>query len=479
MFLDRVAQAITENCRLTKDQPVLVGVSGDADSLALMLALKMLGYKIVIAHLDHALRPESARDAEFVKDLATKYAVPFVHQRLEADYFDETGGQSLEEAARQIRYQFLFDQARNLGAQAVAVAHHADDQVETVLMHFLRGAALSGLSGMRYRRVLPLWDPKIPVVRPLLGIWRDEIDVFVSEAGLIPRVDESNADTTYFRNRLRHDLVPALQTYNPQIKQIVWQMADVLREEDRFLDNLSQAAWEECYKMQEHGVIVLKRDCFVHFSTALQRRVLRHAISVLRPDLRDIDFKAVDRAVRFAAQQAGIGEIDLVGRLTFTVLQDDLIVKTWDADLPDWGNPLLFSATTEARLDIDGVVNLRHGWRIQAKLIDTLPERKIMPTMTDDDHDAYLDFQRIKLPLQVRGRKPGDRWQPFGMGGHTQKLGDFFINEKVPEHLRDIWPLVCSGDKIIWVVGMRPSEAFKVMEETQQILHLQLVKPDH
>lgn len=475
MFLDVLKQTAIEKCGLSQEEPVLLGVSGGADSLALMHGLDVLGFNLVIAHLDHGLRPESAQDADFVQQLAGSRNLPFIRQTVDVKKAAQVQGESIEEAARHVRYQFLFEQARDYNAQAVMVAHHADDQIETVLMHFIRGAALSGLSGMSYRRVIPLWDHNIPLVRPLLSIWRVEIEAYLESVGLEPRVDSSNKDTTFFRNRLRHELIPILESYNSQIRQVVWRMSDVLREEDGFLDKLAEAAWEKCFISATSEQIQLVHTEFVLLPKALQRRVLRYAISLLRPDLRDVGFFAIERGLDFASETPDSGEIDLVARLNLTVIRDLLIVKTWEAELPDWGKPLLPSETFRATLDLDHPVELRHNWQIVADRIEASDD--ILKTFGKMDIDeAWLDFDLLEFPLIVRGRKPGERWHPLGMGDHTQSLQDFFINEKVPAHLRDIWPLVCSGDQIAWLAGLRPSELFKITEHTQNILHLRIVQ---
>lgn len=476
MFLEKLAFAATEKCGLTPELPVLLGVSGGADSLAMMHGLQMLGFNVIVAHLDHDLRPESFHDADYVEQLVESYQLPYIRKRIDVHQAAEQAGQSLEEAARHVRYRFLFDQARAHGALAVAVGHHADDQVETVLMHFLRGAALSGLSGMAYRRVLPIWDREIPLVRPLLGIWRDEIEAFVLEAGLVPRVDLSNTDTTYFRNRIRHELIPSLETYNPKIRQVIWHMADVFQEEDQFLCDLAEDAYEDCFVSCETGWVALDRTKYLQLSKAMQRRVLRHTISKLRPDLRDVGFEAIEHGLNMIKMPPGSNEIDLAARLNVVILQDVIVVKTWAAQLPDYNAPLLLSEDHEALLKVGKPINLRHGWRIEAELLSTGSEDILELIDKTNAHEALLDIACLELPLTVRGRKMGERWQPLGMAEHTQKLKDYLINEKVPEHLRDIWPLVCSKGEVAWVVGRRPSEKFKITTETTNLLRLRLVQ---
>ncbi len=476
MFLDALKQAVINQCDLKPDQPILVGVSGGPDSLALMFGLETLGYSLKIAHLDHALREDSEEDADFIEALSLSHGLPFVRERIEVAQVAESEGQSIEEAARNVRYRFLFEQARIAGVQAVAVGHHADDQVETVLMHFLRGSALPGLTGMSFRDYFPIWDGSIPLVRPLLGIWRKQIDGYLEELGVSPLIDYTNQDVTYFRNKLRHVLIPQLETYNPQIKQVLWHMSDVLKEEDNLLMDLTQKAWDACYIRQNEMQVILSLQKFVENPKAIQRRLLRYSVSQLRPDLRDVGYDAVERGLDFTNDLTQSGEMDLVAKLEIAKLADYLIIKTWESDLPDWQMPLLSNPDVKDVLDVDQPAALRHGWWLEAKILDSLPEDRLNQVENLTQNEAWLDYDLLGMPLIIRGRREGDRWQPLGMADHTQKLKDFFINEKIPVHLRDIWPLACSGEEIAWVVGLRPSEIFKVTQKTKRILQLRVIR---
>jgi tRNA(Ile)-lysidine synthase len=476
MFLSMLDQTAREKCGLTPDRPVLLGVSGGADSMALMVGLHELGYSLVVAHLDHGIREESAEDADYVQTAAARLGLTFIRERVDVLKAAEAEGQSLEEAAREVRYTFLFKQARENQAQAVAVAHQADDQVETVLMHFLRGAGLSGLSGMAYRKVMPLWDPEIPLVRPLLDLWREDIEAYLAELGVTPRFDQSNLDRTYFRNRLRHELIPNLKTYNPQFRQVLNRTAAVLAGDEDFLNELMRTAWGDCSLGEGEGRILLSRSEFLHQSTAIQRRLLREAVSRLRPDLRDVGFEVVERALAFIESPSEGKTLDLAARVTLTLLDDTMVIKTWEAELPDGGGALLPAPGFTADLPVGGAVPLRNGWRIEAELLPDLPEEVVHQAAGRPVNEVWLDADRLNFPLVVRGWQEGGRWRPLGMKGHSQKLSDFFINEKVLEHLRGIWPLVCSGDKVIWVAGLRPAESVKVRGETKRILRLRLVK---
>ena len=474
MFLERLASTAEEKCGLNLRQPILLGVSGGPDSLALLHGLFALGYTLVVAHVDHMLRPESPSDAEFVQKVAESQGLPCFTHRVDVNKIAQSDGQSIEEAARNVRYQFLFDQARLHHCQAVAVGHHADDQVETVLMHFLRGAALPGLTGMTYRRIMSRWNPAIPFVRPLLGIWRDEIDAYLQTTGLTPCIDPTNLETQYYRNRLRHTLIPQLTTYNPQIKTAIWRMANVLEEDAQWLDELTERAFEDCLKAYSDDLIELDRHKFLELSLALKRRVLRHAIAQLCPDLRDVGFDVIERGVAFAETASTGGEIDLVAHLNLTLIDEALIIKTQEAELPDRGQLLLKDAEFAGELAPGSPLDLRHDWRIEAHLLEDVGEDLLTSVREIGPGEAWLDFDCLEMPLLVRGAQEGERFHPLGLDGHSQSLQDFFVNLKIPAHLRPLWPLVLCGDRVAWVVGLRPSDDYKISRDTRRILILKL-----
>ena len=188
----RIQSILQHNCQLVINKPVVIGVSGGPDSLCLLDLLWRMQYLLIVTHLNHSLRAEADDEARLVEEEAGKRCLPFVTQKMDVRAYAEHRKVSIEEAARTARYNFLFDQARRLGAQAVIVGHTADDQVETVLMHLLRGAGLAGLIGMEYSTVLREFDERIPLVRPLLSTWREQINAYIADRSLSPVTDESN-----------------------------------------------------------------------------------------------------------------------------------------------------------------------------------------------------------------------------------------------------------------------------------------------
>jgi tRNA(Ile)-lysidine synthase len=384
--------------------------------------------------------------------------------------------ESVEAAARNARYQFLFKSAEQISAQAVIVGHTANDQVETILMHLLRGSGLGGLGGMSYRWLPNVWHTGIPLVRPLLGTWREEILAYCRERGLNPVEDLTNQDRSYFRNRLRLELVPYLETFNPAASKLIWQTADVLRGDRELIDKLVDGAWSQCLLEAGDDYVSINPILAMEYSQGMQRHLIRRAIAHLRPDLRDISFEAVENGVDQMRAEKPFAEIDLISGIKLVSEPGTLWLAEWEAELPTGFWPQVVQDRTF--LDLDGDVKLHSGWQICAArvAIDDL----LYPSQdaTFDANQAWLDLERIELPLLVRARLEGDRFRPFGMEGQSQKLSDFMINQKIPRRARKGWPLVCSGDEIIWVAGCRPAHSFEITGKTKSAVKLNLRRSD-
>lgn len=462
------------------DAPILVGVSGGPDSLCLLHALLQLGYPVIAAHYNHLLRDDAGEDAAFVQDAASRLGVPFVGGQGDVPGFSRAEGLSIEDAARTLRYRFLFAQARAFDAQAVAVGHTAGDQAETVLMHFLRGAGLDGLRGMRPRTVLPVWDAEMPLVRPLLEVSREDILVYCQENNLQPRFDVTNQDTTLFRNRLRHELIPYLETFNPRFREGITRMSKTLAADQEMLHTLTDQAWTTCLLRAGQTYLGLSTPIFRQQPLSIQRRILRKGIETLRPGLRDVDFAALERVLAFlAAGKDGVCEV--IGNLRLFGEGERFWLAEDESDLPtdEWpqmdAGPVLLALGEE--------IPLRAGWRLRANAVPTLSaalSAAPSPIPAGPDRvwvDAARRAGRSLFPLTVRCRRPGDIFQPMGMK-QPVKLSHFFVNEKIPRRARDFWPLVCAGDEIVWIPGVRLGERFRVGAESREVFELSLFRSD-
>jgi tRNA(Ile)-lysidine synthase len=455
-------------CRLDPSQPVLAGVSGGPDSLCLLGVLHSAGYRVTVAHFNHRLRPSADLEAEAVSGLARRLDLPFVSDSADVRGEAEQQGLSLEEAARRLRYRFLFAAARHQGAQAVAVGHTADDQAETVLMHFLRGSGLDGLKGMQYRTLLVDFDPELPLVRPLLGLRRSETEAYCRAHGLEPHLDPSNADPAYFRNRLRHVLLPELEKYNPRLREALARTAGALQGDFALLQEVLDEAWKQVAAGQGDGWFSFDRAGLTALSPALRRNLLRRAGERLRPQGHGFDFAALERAAAFAGGPAG-ERVDFTAGLYLFAEGQRLYLAAYEADLPSAGWPQVGG---ELVAGSDGC-GLGNGWRLTVVKVE--PEAGDLSAGADP-WSAGLDADRAAGRLTVRPRRPGERFAPFGLDGGTVRLQDFFVNVKLPRRARAGWPLVCVGDQIAWVPGYRIADPLRVTEKTQRVMRLKIQK---
>lgn len=462
-------------CGLKPELPVVVGVSGGPDSLCLLDILHSSGYSVIVAHFNHKLRPEADEDEAFVCQLAKRWNLPCEIGSGNVDIYADEHGLSVEEAARLLRYRFLFQVARQKGAQAVAVGHTADDQAETVLMHFLRGAGLNGLRGMSYRIVLPDFDPQIPLVRPLLENWREEILVYCATRGLRPRWDASNESPRYLRNRLRHILLPALETYNPRIRETLCRMARALDGDYEILTEAVDKAWTTICLEQGNGYVMLDLTALRGTLAGYRRNLLRRALRQIRPGLQNVDFAALERALNFLNQPGQSRQMDLLAGIRLLAEDDRLYVATWEADLPrgDW--PQLKSSVALMHLVWPGTWEIAPGWTLKVDGQQSPALAWEQARGNANPYQAWLDADRLSGPLLVRRPRPGDRFQPLGMAAHTVKLSDFFINQKIPRRARANWPLVCSGETIVWIPGFRLAHDYRLQRQTRKVLYLCLV----
>ena len=470
MLEEKVRSDLFGNCQVKPGQMLAVGFSGGADSLCLLKVLCGLPVKVIAVHFDHQLRPQSGREAQLCREIAGNFGCEFASGQGDVREFAAKNKLSIEEAARILRYRFISSIAMNRHADAVAVAHHADDQVETVLMHLIRGAGAGGLAGMHFRSPDPLGESPIPIIRPLLGVWRNEILQFCRENDLTPLEDPTNMDATYFRNSIRLDLVPNLQTYNPQIKQHIWQTAALLADENDALDNLAADQVSNVVRERgEHWVKVNQR-VFTNLPVWLKRRVLRKILFDLKSTLRDVDYSQLENALNFLDNPLN-GKTCQV-EADFEIFRFDpqnVIVSRRHQPLVDLWPQIDFDlkpiSVSETALEFPG------GWFFTARWL----ENRECP-VNENPWKASLDAECLPGPLSIGKRRFGESFMPFGMGGERVKLGDFFTNVHLPARARNRWPLVRSGDEVVWVPGFRIAESCRVTSRTRHLLQMELIK---
>ncbi|MBL8088832.1 MAG: tRNA lysidine(34) synthetase TilS [Anaerolineales bacterium] len=474
-MIESVEKILEKECGLVKDKPIIVGVSGGPDSLCLMEVLRQAGYQIIVAYFDHKLRTESQADGRMVEKTATRLMLRCVIDGADVQAHAEKNKLSIEESARNLRYRFMFNLARKYKAQAVAVGHTADDQVETILMHFLRGSGMNGLKGMSYRSMIKAFDPDIPVIRPLLDVWREETVVYCAVNGLRPHYDSTNDSLNFQRNRIRHLLIPTLETYNPKFREAVVRMSQSLKSDYGFIVESLQAIWGE--------ILVETHETFLSFdvtrlssaSKGLQRNLVKHAMRTLRPNI-DVNFQSLERAVQVINSTDASANIDLKGGLCLVRESNLIYVCTSNAELPFDIWPQMPSDESIS-VSISNQITLAGGWKFNSEHWRLPALAKEQAEGNDDQYQVWLDAEGLPDQLELRVRRAGDHFSPLGMEGHTQKISDFFVNEKVPQRARDRWPLLCAGDEIIWVPGFRPAHVHRLTDETMHVIYFSITRP--
>lgn len=462
----RVLAFIKENKLVSRHERLVVAVSGGPDSVCLLYILASLRHDLdidlYIAHLNHQLRgKDSAADARYVASLAKKLSIPTTIISRDVKSYQKQHRLSLEEAAREVRYQFLAGVAAEVDATKVAVGHTADDHIETMLMHLIRGSGMKGLRGLSPLNKINISGGSLTVIRPLLNLTRKETINYCHDRKLKPRLDASNLSTEPLRNKIRLQLLPLLRKYNPQINQALRRLSRtaitdldfIEKEANRVLDNIVQFGKES---------VVIKKKGFLTLHPSLQRQILRLAIESLLGSLKDIESSHIEDIINALDKPAG-KIIGLPFGLNFNIEYDNYILAPATVSLCPF--PTLAG---EVKLKIPSKTSFS-GWAINA-IVEKKSGGKGWGGKTDE-FSACFDLDKIGKNLTVRSRQKGDRFQPLGMK-QLKKLNIFMIDARIPQAWRRNIPIICAGDNIIWVVGYRISEQFKVRPETKNVLRL-------
>jgi tRNA(Ile)-lysidine synthase len=452
-FAKKVKSAIIE--LIAPGDKVLVAVSGGADSLALLYLLeqfsKELGYDLFVAHLNHLARgKESEEDASFVEKEANKFSLPVFIDKIDV----EKSGlkSSFQESARILRYQFLEDVLMSIKGNKIALGHTADDRIETVLMNFLRGAGLKGLSGIP--------EARGHVVRPILSCTRSEIEGFLDGKNIIYRTDSSNNETKYLRNKIRHELIPFLKTFNPDISGNLLGLAEIARGEELWMSEKTRELYSQLVT-SENGDLCFEITEFENQPLAMKRRLIRESFYRLNGSLREITALHVQQVLNlFSRARVGCW-LKLPGNVQVVCGYDTVCFSISD----DSASTKIDKKTK--RLEVPGVTNLPQiGIQFQTRLVEPPLPKHV------DHKQAYLDFEKTGANIQIRNFQSGDSFVPLGMSGH-KKVKSYFIDQKVPREERSLIPILTnSRDDIIWVYGERISNSFRVAENTKKVLFI-------
>jgi len=457
----------------------VLGVSGGIDSMCLLDCLCKAGIPLIAAHFNHRLRPEADGDAQFVQKMANHYSIPFMYGQVDVIEAASLMHKSIEETARTLRYRFLFETARHNNCEGVIVAHHADDQVETILMHLLRGSGLDGMKGMLPASILDEYDPELPLLRPFLGIWRDEITQYAQVHSISYREDASNRDTQYHRNRIRHELLPILETYNLQVKQRLWQTADILAGDYQSLQGLTKEQHDKVVIHDSDGVVEFSRGKFNELFPGQKRNVLRFMVKTQQPQLRDIGFDSIQSMIAWL-NTASENQMErfhtklcLFNDKEVAVIGDATSIVWWlQQKYPQYTGPCM-----ELLVQGDGSVQLPGGHAFVWDEFTGETKTKLEAIHAASPDEAWIDLDALQQPIILRAFLPGDRMTPIGMTDNHIKLSDMFVNAKTPRLIRKTYPVILSGSQICWLPGLRVADFCKINSNSRKIIHLQWFTP--
>jgi len=441
-FTNKVISYITTHQLCKEGAKLVVGVSGGADSVALLHVLHNAGYKCIVAHCNFHLRGvESDADETFVKNLADKWHIPFFTTSFDTKTFAKEKGISIEMAARDLRYEWFATLKQEQNAEAIAIAHHLDDSIETFFINLSRGTGLRGLLGIQPKQGF--------VIRPFLSVSRDEINNYISVNYLHSRIDLSNFDQLIIRNKIRHSLIPVFESFNPSFRQIMAENFVRLGELNEVANNIIES-------FRKDAVI----DHEDYFSISISKlRNYSNAHYFLFELLKPYNFNdaIVNDILYHLDGESGKSFFSSTHR----AIKDRnylLVTPSTAVDNSNYSIP-------EDTFSINKPINLYLSRPISIESASIVKNSNI----------ACIDFEKLTFPLKIRRPKEGDFFYPLGMTG-KKKMSDFFIDKKLNLLEKENCWLLTSEDQIVWVIGYRIDDRFKIDDNSKKMIKISLSK---
>ncbi len=463
-LLNQFEDYIISKNLIAKGDSLILGVSGGPDSMTMLDLFACLKKKyaldIVIFHLNHMFRKEAEEEALFVKNKAKEYGLDVVIVKFNVPELIKEEKISPEEGARETRFRILSKLAKKLDIKKVAMAHNKDDLVETVFLNLIRGTGLKGLIGIE-----PIsYNYGLSIIHPLLALSRVDIEYYCKEYNLEPRIDPSNNEAVYTRNKIRNLILPQIEEeINAGVKDVIYRMASNIREEEQFLQRYSEDSFQDSIIKRNEEFIILSLSKLQREEYPIRRRIIKNAVNELQGDVMDlysVHYQAVEGLIA-SGETGKIIQLKDANRVRTSY--DHLIFEKDDAD----NSIKKFSY----ELSVPGEVR-NNNFILNTEVID---KDNQWCKIALERSNCICDFDKIEFPLTVRNRRKGDCFIPFGMTG-TKKVKDFFIDQKIPVLKRDKIPLVVDNlGKIIWIAGYRADNSFKVDKGTKKLLKLGII----
>lgn len=462
----KVLAYIIENNLIESGDRILVALSGGPDSVCLLdILIKLketLNIEIGAAHLNHMLRGEDALgDEEYVRRICKDLDIPYYIKQVDINKYAKENKLSSEMAGRSARYDFFDEIINKYGFNKIATAHNANDQAETILFRLMRGSGLEGLGGIKVSR-----DNKI--IRPILCLSRDEVEAYIEEQGLNPRIDKTNFEKIYNRNKIRLDILPYIkENFNADIVQTLNRMSTLLQKDNEYLEKEAEKYYEKyCLKSEKH--FILKKQLF-NKEEAITSRVIRNALVEYSKSNYDFEMKHISEISYLAKKNSG-KRVDLPNKIYAENIYGDIYIKKRiKKQILDNKLEIVINKN-----DIDGKKVEFYNYKIEFSVIDNNKDTLLYKK---DPLKKFFDFDLIEDSIVIRKRKDGDKMIPLGMKG-SKKIKDIFIDSKIPKEQRDFIPIIEFDNSIAWLTGIKVSEDYKVNNKTKNILMIYIERED-
>lgn len=447
---------IKDNNLINPKDRILVALSGGPDSVCLLNILynlkEELDIEIGAAHLNHMLRDEDAfQDEEYVKNLCDSFDIPCFVKRVDINKYSKENKMSSEMAGRDARYNFFDEVIREHGYNKIATAHNANDQAETILFRLMRGTGIEGLCGIKVCRD--------KIIRPILCLSRKEVEEYIEVNNLKPRIDKTNFEKIYNRNKIRLDILPYIkENFNEDIIQTLNRMSVLLQKDNEFIEKSARSFYEK-YCVEQQDYFIIKKKMFDNHE-AVVTRVIRYALTNFSKTHYDFEMKHIYDICNLAKNNSG-KVIDLPNKIYAENIYGDIYIKERIIN----NNIHVKQEIKINKDDIDGKKIAFQNNIIEFSLVNNDSSLNLKQNILI----RYFDFDKINNFISLRNRKNGDKISPLGMSG-SKKLKDIFIDMKIPKEERDSVPLLCFDENISWIVGLRVSEEYKITNKTKNIL---------
>ena len=452
-LIKKIKKNISANSLINEKDRILVGLSGGPDSIFLLYILhNYFNNQLIIAHINHKLRGvDSDLDEKFVRTISQKLKIPLYVIREDIRKLSNENKKSIEEVGREVRFSFFDKILKVENFNKIALGHNLDDNVETILINFIKGSGTKGLIGIPEKRD--------NIIHPIINIKKEEILKFLEENKIEYRVDKTNFEIDFLRNKVRNYLLPIIEKeFNKNFKEKILSLSNILKVEDRFLDNLVENIKNDLMEF-ENDFIKIDLKKFQKLDLSLKRRLIRKAIDYFNRDLREYPLEHIDKVISLENKKTG-KEIELPFNLIAVKDKNKIIIEKKVVEIPNF----------YIEIPDIGLYELA-GMKIELTLVEKISKVK-------DIFTSFFDYDKIEFPIKFRKPKFGEKFKPLGLK-EEKKIQDFFVDNGIPKSVRWNLPILLDKkDDILWIVGVRISDDYKVTNLTKRVICIKITLED-